>query len=216
MAQNKYVISDTHFGHSTFFAPNIEDVDRRCDCCSTVDEWDSMILDGINSRVGKSDTLYILGDFSFYNSEFKYRKLINCRHIFFVFGNHDNKNRCKQVFGQQRCSDILDIKICGVPTTLCHYPMFIWPKSHYGSYHLFGHVHDHRSHYFEQTLPEMRSLDVSPDSHNRLFGSWAPFSEEEIHQTLDSKMGHDTVEFYKNERLRRYSDAKILQSKEDR
>lgn len=33
---------------------------RRCDCCSTVEEWDSMILDGINSRVGKSDTLYIL------------------------------------------------------------------------------------------------------------------------------------------------------------
>lgn len=41
---------------------------------------------------------------------------------------------------------------------LCHYALRVWDRSHYGSWHLFGHSHGH--------LPGLGlSLDIGVDCH---------------------------------------------------
>jgi hypothetical protein len=45
------------------------------------------------------------------------------------------------------------------PITLCHWCMRVWPKSHYNSWHLYGHSHG--------KLPsEGKSHDVGVDNNN--------------------------------------------------
>ena len=154
-----FFIADTHCNHNAFFSERIP-VNERIRPFTSSEVWDEYILDAINNKVDRRDTLYILGDFSFYATEEKFRKKIKCKNIWFIFGNHDHRNRCKRAFGENRCFDIREIKICGVPTTLCHYQMFVWPKSHHLSYSLHGHTHDQRSRFLLEHFPEMRSLDV--------------------------------------------------------
>ena len=193
----KYVIADTHFQHKTFFADWIP-VNERMRPFSSVDAWNGHIMEGINNRVKKTDTLYILGDFCFHGLEVEFRRQIRCRDIWFIYGNHDTRSKVKEAFGESRCSDLLERKIFDTPVVMCHYPMFVWNKSHYGSYHLYGHVHNQRTAYLAKLFPEMRALDASPDSHAAHFGTWEPFSEQEIDDILSVKKGHDNIDFYKD------------------
>lgn len=204
-----FFIADTHFGHNTFFHERYS-LEERVRPFSSVDTWNEHILDGINGKVNRKDTLFILGDFAFNHAEFKFRQRIKCKDIWFVFGNHDNRARCSAAFGPNKCRDILCRKVRGIQTVMCHYPMFVWPSSHHGSWHLFGHVHAQRSRFFDELFPEMKSLDVSPDSHNRLFGTWEPFSEDEVESLLTPKSGHDNLSFYKDYQKKYLRDQKIV------
>jgi len=190
----KYFISDTHFSHDRLIKVYDNNVQPRP--FSSIDAYDKHIIDNINDKVSKKDVLYILGDFAFNHKELFFRRKINCNNLWFIYGNHDNRNRCKAAFGEQRCRDIFCIKIFDIPTVLCHYQMFCWPGSHQNHFHLHGHTHDQRSLYFNEYYPEMRALDVSPDCHARLFGTWSPFSEQEVYDLLINKKGHDKPEFY--------------------
>ena len=58
---------------------------------------------------------------------------------------------------------------------LCHYCMRVWPKSHYGSWQLFGHSHG--------GLPGVgKQMDVGVDTN-----SYYPYSLGEIKEIMKDK-----------------------------
>lgn len=138
---------------------------------------DETILERLNERVKPEDTLYFLGDFAFGDKKNipAIRSRIACKNIYAIFGNHDEAIRrnanLRDLFIVIK--DMLHIHVCGVPTTLTHYPMQVWDHSGSGSYNLFGHCHGH--------LQECkgRKMDVGVDTNN-----FYPYSEEEIHARL--------------------------------
>ncbi len=119
--------ADTHFGHKNII--------KYCDRpFKDVDEMDRTLIDNWNVRVSKDDTIYFLGDFSFGRGP-EYQAELN-GNIVFVKGSHDSWLRAPYLLP-------ITVRMCGEDKTivLCHYAMRTWEKSHYGSWHLFGHSH---------------------------------------------------------------------------
>lgn len=89
-----------------------------------------------------------------------YQKFLNARKIVQLFRSIKYMN-----FG----------KIGGHSMCLSHYAMKIWPWSHHGSYHLYGHSHSNLP-----DDPNSLSMDVGVDT--CLFGhtKYEPYSWEEI------------------------------------
>lgn len=183
--------SDTHFEHEKFYKLFGERT-RPFGC----DEWNEMFLDQINSRVGRNDRLFILGDFAWKRPGY-WRQQIKCRQVILILGNHDSEAKCRRVFGGN-LHDTRVVKKVGVqPIFLSHYPHAFWPASHHGSLHLYGHCHNQREATLDAIWPWRRSMDVSPDSAYQLIGEWRPFSAEEIIERLMARRGHDDVKFYR-------------------
>lgn len=170
-----FFTADTHFNHENIlkFTPRP---------FSSIDEHDEELIENINSRVGKRDVLYHLGDFCFAPTARKQTMLakeilskIKCKNIHLIVGNHDPRVNS----GQPREDFAALFKTCTlyhlvrIPETnnpedvnnvtsrkliLNHYALRTWEGMHGGSYHLYGHSHN--------TLPENGSLsfDVGIDS----------------------------------------------------
>lgn len=64
-----YYTSDLHFGHK-----NIIQLTSRP--FSSVEEMDEVLIKNWNSKVTKNDLVYILGDFTWYNSAEKNLKIL--------------------------------------------------------------------------------------------------------------------------------------------
>lgn len=146
--------SDEHYGHTNII--------KYCNRpFSSVEEMNAAIIDNLNSKVDKNDQVFHLGDF--------------CLKLFFPYGN----NILSQLNGSHsfikgshdkgiRADYIQEIKIEDKTIVLCHYAMIVWPKSHYDSWHLYGHSHG--------KLPSYGlSYDVGVDNNN-----YFPISYEEI------------------------------------
>ena len=134
-----YFTSDLHLGHEKA----INFPDRKG---FTLDSWADLCYDLIHSKVKKGSRLYILGDFCIgkHKDLAKYRNRIKLKAVWLISGNHQPKDsNCKQVFGD-KFRETYECKVEGAPTWLSHYPHLAWPKSHYGSFHLYGHLHHQR------------------------------------------------------------------------
>lgn len=127
-----FFTSDHHFGHTN--------VIKYCNRpFSSIDEMDDVLIDNWNSVVNVNDTVYHLGDFSFRDPKLYINRLKG--RIFLIKGNHD-RYRLKNSNLFIEFHDFgLDLQIEGQPITLCHYAMSVWNKSHFNSWHLFGHSH---------------------------------------------------------------------------
>jgi calcineurin-like phosphoesterase family protein len=163
-----FFTSDQHFGHN-----NIIKYCKRP--FNNINHMHEEIIRKWNSKVSPDDCVYVLGDFSFDNNsniieQFAYK--LNGK-IFLLRGDHGKIN-----FNIPRKLNIVDPIIELVPTfpltnikttiTLCHWCMRVWPKSHYNSWHLYGHSHGMLS-------PEGKSHDVGVDNNN-----FYPLSLDEI------------------------------------
>ena len=100
--------ADTHFGHSNIIKyckrPFLSDAEleqlesdprgRWRVSPDTVERHDTALLEAINSRLSKHDTLWVLGDFCWGDEkEAKgYLDRINCKNVNFVWGNHDHRS----------------------------------------------------------------------------------------------------------------------------
>ncbi len=115
----------------------------------SVDAMNRGLAANINARVGPDDILWCLGDWVFGSGKDYYprarwfRDQIQCRTIFFVWGNHDDR-KIRDLFNATY--DQAEIRLDGVKITLNHYPMLTWNGQHHGSaespnIHLYGHVH---------------------------------------------------------------------------
>src|SRR5690606_34497562 len=107
-------------------------------------EMSKDIIANVNDRAGRNDRIIIVGDFAFKNPG-RWRQQFKCKNIMLVVGNHDNWQQSYAAFGKHNIKEQYDTKILGHPTYFSHYPTLYWPKSHYGSFHGFGHVHDQRT-----------------------------------------------------------------------
>ena len=146
---------------------------------ATQEEMHEIIIGNWNALVGKSDTVYILGDFGFKHPDLrKIRFRLNGK-LHLIVGNHDRKNMIvlrSNLFSS--IQDIAYIKYNKMPIMLCHYQMTVWDRSRYNAWHLFGHTHTGLN------TPRMstsngKSFDVGLDNwHMR------PISFEEVEKVM--------------------------------
>lgn len=132
---NIFYIADTHFGHANILSfdgrkfPNVEAMDAEL-----VRRW--------NDKVTVQDTVYILGDFSWYTmaKSVEIAKSLN-GNKFLIKGNHDrcNDGRFKRCFSN--VIEYAEIKDNDRDVVLCHYPIPFFKNHFYGWFHLYGHVH---------------------------------------------------------------------------
>lgn len=141
-----WFISDTHFGHKNIVCGVSEWGDKSgCRDFPDIPAHDTHIIDLINTRVGRRDTLYHLGDFSF-GGESKirnYRDQIECETIHLILGNHDHhiQRHGGQKYGFASVQHYVELSTRSVDVVLCHYPIESWSNLERGSIHLHGHVH---------------------------------------------------------------------------
>lgn len=167
--------SDTHFGHA-----NIIGLCKRP--FPSVGAMDATLIENWNARVQPNDTVYHLGDFMLFGDASamqKYRERLNGK-IHLVRGNHEKKSHdFKGVF--ESINDLTEITVTVGRETqrvvLCHYAMRVWPHSHRGAWHLFGHSHG--------TLPDdphALSADVGVDC-----WEYAPVSLQQLAARMKRK-----------------------------
>lgn len=152
---------------------------------------DQVILDRINEAVGVDDTLYILGDFCFRGKKpIEYRSRIVCQDIHLCMGNHDKRNDFKDdLQGFSSVQEVKEIIYCNQRIFLSHYCHKVWPASHKGSYHLWGHSHAKLDE--EERKTSRKSLDVGVDNtinYDKPFGQ--PFSFKEIQRIMNTMRPH--------------------------
>jgi calcineurin-like phosphoesterase family protein len=160
-----YFTSDTHFNHTNI----IKYCDRPFE---DINEMNKVLIKNWNKRVGKREIIYHLGDFGFGKIEDILNRLNG--QIILIQGSHEksafiHKDRFKEIV------PLKEILYQKQAIVLCHYAMRVWPKSHYNSWHLFGHSHG--------TLePIGKSWDVGVDNNN-----FTPLSFNEIKEIMDKR-----------------------------
>lgn len=113
---------------------------------ASTDRMTNAIIDSTNAVVGSNDTLVINGDFCWSPREDRfrvakaYRDRINCRNIFLIWGNHDDRRTLGPLF--TAVYDQYVFKVDGQDIFMSHYPCRSWDMAHHGSWMLYGHVHN--------------------------------------------------------------------------
>lgn len=169
-----FFTADPHFGHSNII--------RHCSRpFESAGEMDAAILAAINGKCSQSDTLYVLGDFSFRGRDPEhYLDRITCKAVHIVIGNHDKRSRCECF---RSVTDVAEISIGKQRLWLSHYPHRSWPASHKGSWHLYGHTHGSLD--SDDVTRKLPALDVGVDNCQRYglaFGE--PWSLDDISKVL--------------------------------
>ena len=133
-----YVTSDLHFGHK-----NIIQYENRP--FKDVEEMDTKLIENWNNIVTNEDTVYVLGDFSWYRGEKtnEILKQLNGMKIL-IKGNHDKNFLDDKKFDRSLFVEICDYKVIkenGVHYVLFHYPIAEFDGKGKGYIHLYGHIH---------------------------------------------------------------------------
>ena len=141
--------SDTHFGHR-----------RIIELCgrpyADVEIMDADLIARWNAVVQLGDDVWHLGDFAYKcRGDFtSYARKLRGR-IHLIHGNHDSQ-AVRSWSGWGSSQPMAEIALEGHRLVLLHYGMRVWPKSHHGSIHLYGHSHG--------SLPgDSESCDVGVD-----------------------------------------------------
>lgn len=143
-----FFTSDTHLGHHNII--------KYCDRpFANTEEMDETIINNWNSVIGPCDTVYHLGDFAFKDPLSYFKRLKG--NIILIRGNHDYRWSNLSFF--KSVHDLLQISVENTTIMLCHYAMRVWSKSHFGSWHLYGHSHGTLQAYD-------KSYDVGVDTNN--------------------------------------------------
>ena len=171
---NIWFTSDLHLGH--------ENIIKYCNRpFSSIEEMDEELITRWNDVVSQNDTIYHLGDFALGSHQVavRYLEQLNGR-IILQQGSHDSRWFDRD-FGDGRISTIPPLHSVVLPiqkgeyeqiAVLCHCAMRTWDRSHYGSWHLFGHSHG-------KLEPYGLSFDVGVDTHN-----FYPWSLDEVAEKM--------------------------------
>lgn len=166
---NYWFSSDHHFGHKNI----IRYCNRPFD---SVNEMDETLITNYNSVVKKEDIVIFAGDFTLLKNKRliyeKYINRLNGKHVF-LLGSHDYWMNKKSITRWEK-------KIGDHYVVVDHYAMHTWARSHYNSFHLFGHSHgkldlpgkrwdcgvDNNDFYpisFDQVIEIMKKRDDNPN-----------------------------------------------------
>ena len=144
-----WFVADTHFGHANIIRHSARPFEN-------VREMDGAMVANWNAVVQHEDDVWHLGDFAFrgVKSQSDYLvRLSGRKHL--IWGNHDAAI-AREAPGWTSSQAMAEITVEGVRLVLLHYAMRVWPRSHYGAIHLYGHSHG--------KLPgDRQSLDVGVD-----------------------------------------------------
>ena len=182
-----FFTADTHFGHKGILHHRPFE---------TVEEMNDEIIKRWNEIVGHGDEVYVLGDFSFGGKPFA-RSILSRLHgrKYLAKGTHDGAAaKLVEPFqgadtypADERFERVEDVYLVtldrkGLPPVrlfLAHHCHKVWPESHYGVWHLFGHSHGGLDEYATQ---EGKLLDVGVDTHN-----FYPYSLEEVIEIMKDR-----------------------------
>ena len=139
-----YFTADNHFCHGNIIGScqrpfnNMNDMNKEM-----ITRW--------NSYVTARDEVYILGDFMYRGTGREANEILSRLkgRKYLVKGNHE-KYLEDQTFRPEAFEWIKDyhvLKYEGMEFVLFHFPMLSWHKSHRGSIHLYGHVHNSAERY---------------------------------------------------------------------
>lgn len=162
-----YFTSDLHLGHrAVIYMQHRPFADEN--------EMNRTIIANYNAVVHKNDTVYILGDIAHRIKAEETNELISKLNgkKYLLKGNHDKKYD-PSLFEEIR--DFMTIVYKGQSISLMHYPMLSWPKSHYGSIMLHGHMHNDESYNLENRKNGILRYDVGVEANG-----YYPVSVEQI------------------------------------
>ncbi len=77
----------------------------------------------------------------------------------------------------------------------CHYALYQWNKSHYGSLHCFGHSHGSLIH------PRSKTLDVGVDNAAKILGEYRPFSWQEFLDIMNKSPETPNIDHHTKENV---------------
>jgi calcineurin-like phosphoesterase family protein len=169
--------ADLHLGHRNI----CKHTPRPWSC---IEEHDQALIDNWNKKVHKDDTTYIVGDFAFkdhskYLAQLKGKKIL-------ILGSHDKmKQDVLRNFTEVHPCKMVSIN--GLPIWLSHCAQRVWERSHYGSWHLFGHSHG-------RLRTWNLSMDVGVDVLDGESPKYEPWSIDEIFAKMNIRKGemHDS------------------------
>lgn len=161
---------------------------------TSVDEMDEHLIENINKVVGKSDTLWHIGDFAWPKGgrneceriARNYRRRINCSDVRLIWGNHDRRSFSPAF---TKTYDKYMLKVDGQRILMDHTAHAVWVHSHHGAWHLYGHSHTTAEKWLDKHMPERRSIDVGVDNAARIVGAYRPFSFDELHDIFKYRRG---------------------------
>ena len=167
-----YFTSDLHLGHEAVIRMQNRPF-------TNADEMNRVLIENYNSVVHKDDTVYLLGDICFRIGVEKANELIASLKgkKYLIRGNHDKKYD-ESLFEDIR--DFMTISVNGLHISLMHYPMLSWPRSHYGSTMLHGHIHSDTSYNISNRETGINRYDVGVDAN-----SYMPISIKQIESFLN-------------------------------
>lgn len=133
-----YYIADTHLQDQLVFSK-----------CSKpfvdLSEYKNEIIKRWNSKVFPEDVVYVLGDIveeSCAEAIEVFRSLMGKKHL--IVGNHDLKLlpiiKDSGIFKSIEYIQLIEDN--GRKVCICHYPLMDWMEFNYGSYHVYGHIHN--------------------------------------------------------------------------
>jgi len=162
-----FFTADLHIGHKSILAMYPDRPFASAGDIALHDEW---LTDLWRRTVSRDDTVYVLGDLTFYKSKdasILLSKLPGRK--FLISGNHDGSLKSlKNYF--VKTSDLLKVRIKAdvsddtrreLNLMLCHYPMIDWDGKHDGTVMLHGHCHGNLDEYNAKS-PDLR-FDVGID-----------------------------------------------------
>lgn len=152
-----FYIADNHFGHEKI----IEYDRRRFD---SVGQMDALMIQRWNEVVSDEDTVYVIGDLSFYKEE----RTLSILHSLagekvLIQGNHDRVSPrvAKCYVKREKYLEIMD---GSERVVMCHYPMPFWNGQFKDTVHLYGHVHNSEQaamcEEFKRTIRERQNIPV--------------------------------------------------------
>ena len=153
-----YFTSDMHLGHEAIIRMQKRPFENA-------EEMNRILIENYNSVVQKNDTVYFLGDICHRIGVDSANELIASLKgkKYLIKGNHDKKYD-ESLFVEIR--DFMTISANGHHISLMHYPMLSWPRSHYGSIMLHGHIHADESYNLTNRTDGIRRYDVGVEANN--------------------------------------------------
>jgi calcineurin-like phosphoesterase family protein len=172
---NIWFTSDLHFSHKNILR-HCEERLKAFGIPSNISEeekvrlHDKYLIKLWNKTVSKKDIIYVLGDFSFANTENTKKILSKLNgNKFLILGNHDKSSEKLEGYFKQIAQmkeiifkkDNFDFLEEDFGVFCCHYAMITWSRKHYGVCQLMGHSHGRMDDYNEAST-DLR-VDVGID-----------------------------------------------------
>lgn len=176
--QKCWFTSDHHFGHARI----LQWTDRGYD---NVQEMDAGLIDKWNATVHPQDIVFHLGDFTLSGYDTAHRIFGRLNGTIYVLGNEDHHDKywlkgvnehllSKSGEQVQILPPMVTLEFPQLARTeyplvvaLCHFPLLVWDRKHYDSYHFHGHLHGGQQEPTEEipewAYPQNRRLNVGVD-----------------------------------------------------